>query len=384
MKIVYYTQSFFLDSDFPLLQEYQRQEHEVMIFITLAPYSLRGTLFDIKKQIERDDVLKACEYTELGVYNNYLNLDNVYIVNRTTNTVKTVAYYKSMKKMCRMIKTFNPDVVHTTMPLDTMDVLLLQFRKKLVVTIHDPFLHSGKDGMRSNFFRYITIKCTPKIVLLNTTQKESFKKAYDVHENRILINSLGIYNFISSFKIPNISHANFNVLFFGHISSYKGLEYLCQAMIDVHKKHPEATLTIDGSGKVYFDYSPYEDMSYIELRNRYIGMEELATLLERCSVVVCPYKDATQSGVIMTAFAKNRPIVASNVGALGEQIADGITGVLIPPCDVASLSKALVNLADNPSFVKEMGNNIEKRNHDSGNSWMAIANKYIDFYKKKL
>lgn len=385
MKIVYYTQPFFLDSDFPLLKEYQRQGQEVMVFITLTPVSLRGTLFDIKKQIARDDVLKAEEYPELRAYSNYLNLEKVYLVNRTTNSVRTMAYYKSMSKMCRMIKKFNPDVVHTTMPLDTMDMLLLQFRKKLVVTMHDPFLHSGKDGMRRKVFRYVTIKGVPKIVLLNIAQKEPFKQVYGVKEQRILINQLGVYDFISSFKFGNtIKKEDFNILFFGHISSYKGLEYLCEAMTEVHKTHPEATLTIAGGGKLYFDFSPYENLDYVEFRNRYIGMEELASLLERCSVVVCPYKDATQSGVIMTAFAKNRPIVASNVGALGEQITDGKTGILVPPCDVSALSSALIHLANNPALVKKMQQNIEERNHDRENSWTAIANKYIDFYKKKI
>lgn len=382
MKIVYYTQTIFLDSDFPLLQEFQKQGHEIMVFIILAPYSLRGTLVDIKEMIQRDDIVPVDEYSEIAKYKKYMSLENMYFVNRTTSSVRTMAYFRTMRKMCKMIKDFNPKVVHTTMPLDTLDLMLLQFKPKLVMTMHDPFLHSGRESLRCRIFRDISIKMVSKIVLLNAIQKEKFKKYYGVRENRILLNRIGNYNYMSAIQTAINIGDNFNILFFGHIASYKGLEYLCEAMTEVHKTHPNATLTIAGGGKMYFDFSLYENLDYIELRNYYIGMEELASLLERCSVVVCPYKDATQSGVIMTAFAKNRPIVASNVGALGEQIKDGKTGILIPPCDAKALSTTLIHLADNPTILKKMEKNIEERNNHSDNSWTAIANRYIEFYKQ--
>ena len=43
-----------------------------------------------------------------------------------------------------MIKRFNPDVVHVTYPLDTWEMMLFQFRKKMLIVLHDPFPHSGK------------------------------------------------------------------------------------------------------------------------------------------------------------------------------------------------------------------------------------------------
>lgn len=382
MRIAYYTHPFLLDCDFPLIHELQDKGHEVLTFISLAPHSLRGSLLDIKKQPQRDDVISASEYPEMLVYANYLNIQNIYFANRIKSSVLTLAYYQLMNRVCGMIEDFNPDVVHLTYPLDTWEMLLFKFRKKCMLVLHDPFPHSGKQNIRSNIARYLSIRFTPKIVLLNQTQKDVFKNKYKVSEKRIFINSLGSYNCILNFAPKHTENNRRNILFFGLISPYKGLENLCKAMIEIHKSHPDVTLIIAGGGHLYFDFTPYKDLDYIELRNHYIGMEELAFLLSHTEFVVCPYKDATQSGVIMTAFAMECPIVASNVGALKEQIEDGKTGLLVPPDDVKALSDAMKNLIENPDALKRMRYNIRQFNLSGKNSWRVIAEKYIEIYKQ--
>lgn len=381
MKIAYYTHPFLLDCDFPLIHELQNKGHEVLTFISLAPYSLRGSLLDIKKQPQRDDIISASEYSEMLVYADYLNLRNIYFVNRIKSSVLTLAYYRLMNRMCSMIKDFKPDVVHLTYPLDTWEMLLLKFRKKCIMVLHDPLPHSSKQNIRSNITRYLSIKFIPKIVLLNQTQKGAFKKKYHVSEKRIFINNLGFYDCILNFAPRHTGNSRKNILFFGLISPYKGLEYLCKAMIEIHKSHSDINLIIAGGGHLYFDFTPYKGLDYIELRNHYIGMEELAFLLSHTEFVVCPYKDATQSGVIMTAFAMECPIVASNVGALKEQIEDGKTGLLIPPCNVKALSDAIKHLIENPDVLERMRYNIRQFNLSGKNSWRAIAEKYLEIYK---
>lgn len=49
MKIVYYSSTFFADSDFPLIRECQKLGLDVYFLIQLAPFSKRSTLIDIKK-----------------------------------------------------------------------------------------------------------------------------------------------------------------------------------------------------------------------------------------------------------------------------------------------------------------------------------------------
>lgn len=63
---------------------------------------------------------------------------------------------------------------------------------------------------------------------------------------------------------------------------------------------------------------------------------------------VLPYETATQSGVVLDAYKHSRPAVAFDVGALGEQIDDGITGYLAKPGDVRQLEIQLRKIIDMP------------------------------------
>lgn len=385
MKIVYFTEPNFLDCDLPLIREFQKA-NEVMVFIPLPPCFLKGSLLNIKQQIKKNGIIPASCYAEMNIYSDYLDLKGIYFLNRIKNSQLSLGYFRMLLKMKKMIDDFNPDVVHTTKALDVLEMILYKYRKKMCLTMHDPFLHSGKSNFRKKFFRKIAISITPKIVLLNKVQKDKFIETYNINPQRVLINKLGIYDTINTFKMESTkkSNINFNILFFGFISSYKGLEYLCEAMRTIHSEYPNITLTIAGSGSLYFDFSVYQNLPCIQLINRYIEMNELARLLDLCSVVACPYKDATQSGVIMTSFAKNRPIIATNVGALGEQIENGKTGVLVPSCDSKSLAKAIIYLYTHPETLKQMRINIANWTKTDGNSWSSIAEKYVEFYKYKL
>lgn len=384
MKIVYFSEPNFLDCDLPLIRELQKLNHEVMVFIPLPPCFLKGSLLNIKRQIRNDNVIPVTDYQEMNVYSGYLDLKRFYFLNRQKNSQISFSYFKILMKMIKMIDEFKPDVIHTTKALDVLEIILYKYRKRMCITMHDPFLHSGKSNFRKVFFRNLAIKIIPKIVLLNNAQKSQFIKQYHIANNRISVNRLGIYDTINNFQTKIDNKNEFNILFFGFISSYKGLEFLCKAMKTIHNNCPKATLTIAGGGKIYFDFSIYRDCQYINLINRYITMEELAGLLDNCTIVVCPYKDATQSGVVMTSFAKLCPIVATNVGALGEQIENGKTGVLVPPCDENALADAIIRLYNNPSTIKDMKRNIRQRNNEEGNSWNSIAKKYLDFYSNTL
>lgn len=385
MKILYYSTPSFADCDFPLIKALQKTGHDVTYLIALAPYSLKSTLFDIKGQVPENAIIPAISYPELKVYESYMDMSKVYILNRTVKKDSSLQALMMALRVTRFIKKGKFDVIHTDCMLGMWNLMLYKlFGKKMVLTVHDPFPHTGEISARKMFNYKMAMQSVHKFVLLNNKQKDKFCETYRVDSKQILINRLGVYDNIRTFissKVPSYTH---NVLFFGRISPYKGIEYLCEAMMKVREQVADATMTIAGGGKMYFDIEPYQKQDWVKVINRYVGMEELAGLLQNCALSVCPYTDATQSGVIMTSYSLCKPVVATNVGGLGEMVENGKTGLLVLPKDVEALANAIIALLKDDAKREKMADNIRNDYFVGVKSWKVIAEKYIEFYKTVL
>lgn len=102
-------------------------------------------------------------------------------------------------------------------------------------------------------------------------------------------------------------------------------------------------------------------------------------VLSGFSIAICPYKDATQSGVVQTSFSMGVPVIATNVGALPETVKDGVNGIIVPACDVKSLSVSISELYTDKIKLEEFRKNI-KSNWARQNEWNTIAKDYIKTY----
>lgn len=380
MKLLYYSSPAFADCDFPLIKAFQQTGIDVTYLIPLSPHNKCTTLFDIKKIKEVRGIIKAEEYSELQVYSNYINLDNVYILNDPAGQTS----WTNHRTLDRFIRKGNFDVIHITGHFSMLNCLLYKYGRKMVRTVHDPFPHSEENKFKNKFFRRLCFMFVRKLILMNEKYIDKFSTFYNIDSNRLFTNRLGVYETIRDFAPMDVNKQKHNVLFFGRITPYKGVENIMLAMEKVKQAIPDATLTVAGSGKMYMDKSLYEGKGYIEIKNYFISLEELAILLRQCEISVCPYNEATQSGVIMTSYSLCKPVVAFNVGALGEQIEDGKTGILVKPRDIETLADAIILLFKNEDRLNQMCENIKTQYYSGEKSWNAIADKYIEIYNAKV
>jgi len=380
MKILYYSNPYFADADFPLVRSLQQSGQDVTYLMELAPYNLHATIIDIKKQINKSAIIPANAYHELRIFGDYFDLKQFYIVNRVVwKESSLVNLVLTIKVLIFMIKG-HYDVIHTDFVYTKWQMLLYALRKLTVLTLHDPIQHFGEKDEKYERFRKIAIRLVNKIILLNSLQYKEFVDLYQVERNKVFISNLCSYDCLQQFKKHSPVIEN-NILFFGRISPYKGLEYLCQAMISVIGNIPDATLTIAGGGDMYFDLSAYSRDSNIKLINKFLSINELVPLIEQCDIVVIPYTEATQSGVLMTAFALNKPVIATNVGGMSEYIKNGYTGLLIPPCNSAKLSDAIIVLLSNKRLKQSIISNINQECRKGAISAAKQANYYINIYQ---
>lgn len=382
MKILYISSPAFADCDFPLIKSFQEKGYDVTYLLLLRPYSLRSTLFDINEQLKVNDIIPASSYKELKVYESYFDLQKVYISNRTSKKDSSFLSLMECMRIINFIKKEQFDIIHTDVILNMWYLLVyIIFNKKMILTVHDPFPHTGEATHKKIFARKQVMSKVNNFVLLNRNQKDDFIKYYELNKKNVFVNRLGIYDNVRFFVNKVNLERTHNVLFLGRISPYKGLDVLCRAMVLVRKNIPDATLTIAGGGKMYFDFSPYEKFHWIEKHNHFISMTDIAKYLQECTITVCPYIDATQSGVIMTSYGMEKPVIASNVGGLGEMVEDKKNGLLVSPGDVNELANSIITLLRDDDMRMHMREYIKNEYYEGEKSWNSIANKYIEFYR---
>ncbi len=217
--------------------------------------------------------------------------------------------------------------------------------------------------------------------MLNRSQVKTFIESGH-HDKKVNISSLGIYEYLTKYQTQKPVRPQIQNTFFGRISQYKGLEYLQESFAGLLQRgHKDIELVIAGSGKYWFDTEPYTTMPEIKILNRYIPNEELVQLLQDASVVICPYTDATQSGVIMSAYALKKPVIATRVGGLAEMVEDGETGLLIEPKSAAAISNAILQLKGDPALLATMEKNIARQFFEGTRSWDAITNNLMTVYQ---
>ncbi len=130
------------------------------------------------------------------------------------------------------------------------------------------------------------------------------------------------------------------ILFFGFIREYKGLDLLLRAMAEQCVRDLGVKLIV--AGEFYESEKPYFDLIHqleigdkITFHSHFISDDEVKYYFSAASLVVQPYRSATQSGVTQVAYHFNKPMIVTNVGGLAEIVPDGVCGYVVEPDPVA-------------------------------------------------
>lgn len=379
LKIAYISITALTDSDLPLIHELSKVAC-VDYYMICTNLLRQGTVVDLNLKNE-GGIFPGTHYPELTELGKWFDLNHVFVVNKPVNHDWEWVNFKVSWKWMKMLKRQHYDIIHLTWPLRYCSFPLYLLRDKMVITMHDPVPHSSNLTIENKFHRWCCMRFTPNFILLNKTQKREFMKMYAIDESKIFLSKLSIYTHLLSTKpAPPLIDRPY-ILYIGSIRAHKGIEYLCQAMMPIVKDYSDIDVVIAGKGQFYFDKTEYEENPRYVFINRFITNEELASLISHSTAVVCPYTDATQSGVIMSAFALNKPVVATNVGALSEMVEDGRHGFLVPPRDPKALEGAIRKIIQ-PDIAKQFADQIKADYMSGKRSWSEIATEMNEIYKQ--
>lgn len=134
------------------------------------------------------------------------------------------------------------------------------------------------------------------------------------------------------------------LLFFGFVRRYKGLDILLESLRGIRDR--DFMLTI--AGEIWDDRTGIESLAAtpglsgrLEIIDRYVGAQEASMLFDRADALVMPYRSATGSGVLGLAYRYGIPVIASALPGIAEHVRDGETGWLVQPGSVEDLARTL-------------------------------------------
>jgi glycosyltransferase involved in cell wall biosynthesis len=294
-----------------------------------------------------------------------------------------------INQIVKQVRSFGPDVIHVQVSrLLLLPLLPLLKRYPIVTTFHDVKPHTGEDMPLLETLHRSCIKRSGAVVVHGKKLKQEMRKYYGINEEKVLSIPLPEHEVFPFLKYKGKESKGFDmispgtILFFGRIKKYKGLEYLIEAEPVITGEVPDARIVIAGTGDNMEGYRNMMDNSdSFTILDRFISYEEGAALFGGCSMVVLPYTEASQSGVIHPAYAFGKPVVATDVGSIPEILDDGVTGIIVPPGDSEALAKAVVKLLKDDELRKEMGGKgREKLKTDL--SWDGVTADLMDVYAK--
>lgn len=345
----------------------------------LSPfYPYRGGLAQFnahlyKEMIKRNEV-KAFTFTTLYPdflfpgKTQYVTEDDTATVidsERILNSINPFSYLKT----ARHINKYAPDVLiipywmSFLAPAFGSICMLLDKKIKVISLLHNAIPHETT-LIDKPFTKFFLNRCDAFIVMSEPVRDDLLSLKKDA---KIILKPHPIYDHygepigkVKACKQLNLKSEKKNLLFFGLIRDYKGLDILIEAMSLLDDNYQ---LII--AGESYGSFEKYTKLinqsslkDSIVVFEQYIPDNMVTPLFSAADVLVLPYRSATQSGVVALAYQMELPMIATDVGALGSTVKESQTGLII--------------------------HSISKNGISDGIKEYFSENKLIEFYKENL
>jgi glycosyltransferase involved in cell wall biosynthesis len=158
-------------------------------------------------------------------------------------------------------------------------------------------------------------------------------------------------DFESSADVTLPRSGDLELLFFGFVRPYKGVDVLLDALSALLRRDPSRRVHVTIAGEVWGDQGTLPAQvsrlglaDSVELRLGFVAGPQVGPLFRRADVVVLPYRSATDSGVIPLAYRHGKPVLVTRVGGLPEAVREGETGWIVPPESPSAMSRCLADI----------------------------------------
>jgi glycosyltransferase involved in cell wall biosynthesis len=217
---------------------------------------------------------------------------------------------------------------------------------RTLLIVHDADPHPGERRPVFDWLVGREIRASDRVITFSNHVADRLAARGDVPEDRIARLFHPIFRFGGK---PTERGRPFRLLFFGRILPYKGVTMLLDAFARLRTAGIDISLNVVGRGEID---APHELRTQpgLTIKTGWVAPDAIGGILAEADAVALPYLEASQSGVIAAAYGAGLPVIATPVGGLAEQVADGVTGVLAGSTSAADFAEAIRRLIETPGL----------------------------------
>jgi len=272
------------------------------------------------------------------------------------------------------------DIVHFQwLTIQPLDIHLLPKGRPLVLTAHDVLPREPRRGQiaaQRRLYEHVDA-----VVVHSEHGRRRLVAGLEIDAAKVHVIEHGSFEHLTRVPGARLLPAELAkstkpvVLFFGLLRPYKGVDVLLEAW---RALEPDAELWIVGNPRMDVSELRRTAPASVHWVSRFVLDEEIAAYFERADLVVLPYREIDQSGVLFTALAFGAPLLLSDVGGFGEVAAQDVAA-LVAPGDAAALAAAIDRLIGDPGERARLARGA--RDAAAGRySWDAIASRHLELY----
>ncbi|MFC5271571.1 glycosyltransferase family 4 protein [Adhaeribacter terreus] len=369
-KILFITKVCFLDAALEYINQV-KQNYILDVLIEIDPHSKNQNILNLEDLPHTgtfflpNQLMNNFDYAAFIPYMQGCNSFQ-FFVHQNPKSLHWSSFKKSFQ-LFTFIKKLQPDFIH----FDDVSIrlipltFLLKKKNKLIINVHDPVQHSGERNKKFLLARALFYKKAVKFITFSEFSQKLF---FNIYGNKVPCIQVKLKPYkIYTYYLKDKNYKKQYITFIGRLSNYKGIDLFIESIKSLSQKYPSQKFIIAGQATNSFNLDSFSELAKnpnIKFFLTHLSTEAVAKIISESLTIVCPYKDATQSGVVMTSLALETPIIASNVGGLPEYIENGKTGILTD-FKVDSLTKACEKMITNTHLEKIMVSEIRKSNNSN-------------------
>jgi glycosyltransferase involved in cell wall biosynthesis len=363
---------------------------------------------DIDFDLIAGDELNSREFQ--GAPNvNFLNLrgNQAPDASPLSKVARILTYYGRLVRYALIAK---PKIFHILWnnKFETIDrtLLTLYYKlvgKRVVLTVHN--VNVGQRDATDTVVNRLTLRIqyhlADHIFVHTEKMKDQLTSTWSVPESAITVIPFGINNAVPDTAVTpveakrrfGIGPHERTILFFGTIAPYKGIEYLVGAFERLVTERCDYRLLIAGKprkgSEEYWDCVHRKiheiDEGRIIQKIEFISDADTELYFKAADVLILPYTEIFQSGVLFLGYSFGLPVIAADVGSLSDDIVSGETGLVCRPRDAGDLARTI-----DLYFASELFRNLPSRRRQirdyavKRHSWDTVSEKTKSVYAALL